>query len=143
MARGGKNRSKKAALPESQKTISKFHDLRKAIAAEKDPKKLKALKRQEKESGGLQSYQDASIEGSSSGGESSKFLISHMAKLRDRGRIKLLDVGSIAGTAYAKYEHSLVDCTSIDMNSRSEKVIQADVSIFTQYSTRSAELPLC
>jgi len=132
MARGGKN--KKKGPPDSQKVISKFHALKKQIINEKDPKAKKALIEQEKAMS-LSSYQDASKQGATIGGQtgSSKFLISNIVKLRDKKRIKILDVGSIDGTAYAKWEHSLVDVTSIDINSRSEKVIQADVGLQLLY----------
>ncbi|AYO41939.1 25S rRNA (adenine(2142)-N(1))-methyltransferase [Malassezia restricta CBS 7877] len=40
-------------------------------------------------------------------------------------RIQLLDVGAIAGTAYAKWKHKF-DVTSIDIQPRAPHVLQAD-----------------
>jgi len=129
MGRGGKNRTKRGSVhQDTQKVITKFHEIRKSLAREEDPAKRQLLLEKEAALGGLKGYQDSSVYAGSKerGGETSKYLMKEVLNLQGSKKIRMLDVGAVAGTAYQRWP--FVTCTSIDLNSRAAHVQQADVS---------------
>lgn len=133
--RGGvKNRRKTPrGATEHAKLIAKYHTLEKQIARTTDEAERARLVARQQALGGLAVYQDQSLTGSAPvrGGESGKWCVQALRALwpKERGRIRLLDVGAIAGTAYAKWPR-LVDVTSIDLHPRADHVMEYDFFAF-------------
>ncbi|PWN25457.1 hypothetical protein BDZ90DRAFT_223231 [Jaminaea rosea] len=90
--------------------------------------RLAEIEREQAELGGLDAYQDDSLAGSAShrGGESGKWLVQQVIKLRGKETVslRLLDVGALTGTSYSSY--SFINPTYIDINPRASHVIQND-----------------
>ena len=107
--------------------IAKYHTLEKQIARA-SPRERAALLAEQQALGGLQVYQDQSTTGGAPirGGESGKWCVKILKQIWPLARpVRLLDVGAIAGTAYAKWP-TFVHVTSIDLHPRADHVIQSD-----------------
>ncbi|KWU41086.1 hypothetical protein RHOSPDRAFT_11898, partial [Rhodotorula sp. JG-1b] len=107
--------------------IRRFHAIEKQLAspALTDPEERKKLEREREQLGGLETYQAASQHGGDKtrGGESSKWLVKQIKDLKiGLPKLRLLDVGAIAGTAYAGYPW--ISTTSIDLNPLSDSVLR-------------------
>ncbi|GAA5885803.1 hypothetical protein JCM6882_007567 [Rhodosporidiobolus microsporus] len=119
-----------------------------------DPEERKKLEEERERLGGLEGYQAASLHGGekSRGGETSKWLVKQIKAQKiglddekkpekpveptiledgtkvwpkkERRKLRLLDVGAIAGTAYADF--NWIDTTSIDLNPQAEHVIKTN-----------------
>ena len=128
--RGGakhRRRPPTARATEHARAISRYHALEKQIARASDSDK-DALLAEQQALGGLEVYQNQSTTGGAvlRGGESSKWCAKILMELWPFSRrIHLLDVGAIAGTAYAKWKHKF-DVTSIDIQPRAPHVLPAD-----------------
>lgn len=111
--------------------IAAFHTLEKQLVNTTDPAERANILAKQAELGGLEQYQEASLKGAKSGGETSKWFIQEMEKRHGRKQgFRLLDVGAIAGTSYKKYT-SIVP-TYIDLNPQAEHVIKADFLEFPE-----------
>lgn len=139
-----KHKFKKMSSKATQKTIVAFHQLNKDLAkakAEKDVAKLKIIKTQMENLGGLKAYQAASIQGQSAdrGGDSSlvlmKWLEPILGDLRsltqieaadpDQGKFSMLEVGALS-TKNACSKSGVFDITRIDLNSQAPGIQQQD-----------------
>ncbi|GAA5849829.1 hypothetical protein JCM8547_000579 [Rhodosporidiobolus lusitaniae] len=119
-----------------------------------DPGERKRLEEEMEKLGGLEGYQEASKHGGdkSRGGETSKWLVKQIRSLKiglddekkeppveptiledgtkvwpprkERRKLRLLDVGAIAGTAYADF--TWISTTSIDLNPQAPHVQKCD-----------------
>ena len=125
---GAKNRRKTpAGQTKHALHIAKYHTLEKQIAQTSDEAERAALREKQRALGDLQMYQDQSNTGGASvrGGESGKWCAKVLQELLEPDtKIRLLDVGGIAGTAYEKYKW--ITATYIDLNPRAEHVHQSD-----------------
>lgn len=120
---GAKNRSATFA-----KKIAQYHTLEKQLAQTSDARERKRLKAQQEALGGLAVYQDHSLVGGDKlrGGESAKWCVQVLRELVEpHAHLKVLDVGAIAGTSYAKWS-SWITPTYIDLNPRADHVHQCD-----------------
>lgn len=119
----------KISKKKTQSLISRFHVLTKQLTQAQevgDKNKVETLQEQINQLGGLQLYQNASLLGATKGhSPSAAWLMQHIRKYTHHTPLQLLDVGAITGDAYTKYLHAL-DVTSIDLLSRSPRVIQQD-----------------
>lgn len=126
--RGGvKNRKKTAVSHAHAQHIARYHTLEKQIARTTDEAERAALLAEQRALGGLAAYQDQSNTGAAvvRGGESAKWSAKVLKELLQPDTpLRLLDVGAIAGTAYAKYKW--IAPTYIDLNPRAEHVHQSD-----------------
>lgn len=128
--RGGAKHRRRPPAPiatEHARAISRYHALEKQIARATKSEK-EALLAEQQALGGLETYQNQSTTGGAvlRGGESSKWCSKILMELWPLSRrIQLLDVGAIAGTAYAKWKHKF-DVTSIDIQPRAPQVIPSD-----------------
>jgi 25S rRNA (adenine2142-N1)-methyltransferase len=108
--------------------IANFHTIEKKLSQTTDEKEKKKLIAEREALGGLKAYQDASLIGadSSKGGESGKWIVKALKEVlgSERRDIKLLDVGSLSGTAFIKYPW--IKAKSIDINPRGEDVEKID-----------------
>lgn len=108
--------------------IAAFHTIEKKLAQTTDKAERKKLLDEKEMLGGLKAYQDASLLGADKrkGGESGKWITQGLKVVlgEERRDIKLLDVGSLSGTAFDKYPW--IKATSIDINPRGDKVQQID-----------------
>ncbi|WFD32736.1 25S rRNA (adenine(2142)-N(1))-methyltransferase [Malassezia sp. CBS 17886] len=123
---GAKNR--KRTTPIHAEAIAKYHMLEKQIARTTDDAQRDALRAEQTAMGGLAVYQDQSTTGSTTlrGGESGKWCVQQLqAIVAPKTHLRILDIGAIAGTAYAKWKH-WVNTTSIDLNPRAAHVHRAD-----------------
>lgn len=120
---GASNETSPAKTSEHALKIAKYHTLEKQIARATEQEK-KLLIAEQKKLGGLSLYQQASLQGARHG-ETSKWLIQTVeANYGGRKERRLLDVGAIAGTSYAKYKS--ITATYIDLNPAADHVIKAD-----------------
>ncbi|KDN43190.1 hypothetical protein K437DRAFT_225796 [Tilletiaria anomala UBC 951] len=125
--------SKKSATAHSV-AIAGFHTLLKRIAQCQDPREKERLRQQMDETyGGLDGYQKESLKGRDrhNAGETGKWLVQQVGPIwkaeqeaSGKRRIRLLDVGSLSGTAYHKYKW--IDPVNIDLSPQSERVIKSD-----------------
>ncbi|GAA6020803.1 hypothetical protein JCM10207_001662 [Rhodosporidiobolus poonsookiae] len=144
-----KNRQKETQLIRAFHAIEK----QLASPALTDPEERKKLEEERERLGGLEGYQEASKHGGDKarGGETSKWLVKQIRDLkigledekkpekveptiledgtkvwpkRERRKLRLLDVGAIAGTAYADFPW--IDTTSIDLNPQAPHVIKSN-----------------
>jgi len=108
--------------------IASFHALEKKLAQATDEAEIKKLLQEREALGGLKAYQDASLVGADKlkGGESGKWIVQTLQKVREkeRGDIRLLDVGSLSGTSFVKYPW--IKPTCIDVNPRGPNVQEVD-----------------
>lgn len=114
--------------------IARYHALERELHSPATTAERKEEILLEQESmGGLDAYQDDSRFGADKqrGGESGKWLASTLQSVLEvkKPELSLLDVGALTGTSYTAYPW--LKTTSIDLNPRSESVIQAD---FFEYS---------
>lgn len=107
--------------------IAKYHALEKRIGQTGDDAARTALLLEQEKLGGLPGYQSASLEGAKYG-ETSKWLVQELERLRGRQQTSVLDVGAITGTAYAKYKS--FNATYIDLNPQAEHVQKMDILDF-------------
>ncbi|GAA5830853.1 hypothetical protein JCM11251_001098 [Rhodosporidiobolus azoricus] len=135
-----------------------------------DSEERKKLEEEREELGGLEGYQAASVHGAekSRGGETSKWLVKQIKALKvglddekkpekpveptiledgtkvwpkkERRKLRLLDVGAIAGTAYADF--NWIDTTSIDLNPQAEHVIKTNFFDFPVPQTEEEKYDL-
>ncbi|WFD28783.1 25S rRNA (adenine(2142)-N(1))-methyltransferase [Malassezia nana] len=125
--RGGVKHRKPAAASTHAQVIAQYHALEKQLARA-TPEERDKLRAAQRALGGLAVYQDQSVTGGAvdRGGESGKWCVKVLKELWPLSRkIRLLDVGAIAGTAYARWP-GLVDVTSLDLQPRADHVIQSD-----------------
>ncbi|WFD45039.1 25S rRNA (adenine(2142)-N(1))-methyltransferase [Malassezia psittaci] len=126
--RGGiKHSKRKTPSHKHAVAIAKYHALEKKIARCTDEAERATLLAEQQESGGLSNYQDQSTTGGSviRGGESAKWCAQVLKEiLSPDTKIRLLDVGGIAGTAYEKYKW--IEATYVDLNPRAPHVHQSD-----------------
>ncbi|WFD04275.1 25S rRNA (adenine(2142)-N(1))-methyltransferase [Malassezia obtusa] len=126
--RGGvKNRKKTPTVNAHAQHIAQYHTLEKQIARTTDAAERDALRAQQQALGGLAMYQDQSNTGGATerGGESAKWSAKVLKELLQPDTpLRLLDVGAIAGTAYAKYRW--IAPTYIDLNPRAPHVHASD-----------------
>ena len=108
--------------------IAQYHALEKQVAQVEDQTERERLLKQQEQLGGLEDYQNASLTGAKYG-ETSKWLVQELEKIRGRQATRLLDVGAITGTAYHKYKS--FNATYIDLNPQAEHVEKAD---FLEYA---------
>ncbi|PWN47825.1 hypothetical protein IE53DRAFT_334795 [Violaceomyces palustris] len=131
--------SSSSSTTQHSERIAAFHTLEKELARATDPDEVERIRNEQKKLGGLESYQDDSLKGGDrlKGGESGKWCAQTLTQLLgdEKRTIKLLDVGAIAGTSYAKFE-SWIKVTSIDLNPRAEHVEKYD---FFDYPLPSSE----
>lgn len=118
-----------AATPSAHSLlIAAFHALEKKLAQTSDEAERAKLIAEREKLGGLKAYQDASLVGvdKHKGGESGKWIVQTLHDVRGGKKedIRLLDVGSLGGTAYAKYPW--IKAKSIDINPRGPDVEQVD-----------------
>lgn len=125
---GAKHRTRRTRIQtEHAKAIAKYHALEKQIARAPEHER-EALRSKQRALGGLAAYQDQSTTGGAAerGGESAKWSAKFLMSIWPfKRRIRLLDVGAIAGTAYTKWRHKF-DVTSIDLHPRAPHVIKSD-----------------
>lgn len=112
--------------------IRSHHRLHKDLAQalkNGDARSAAALKRQIEEKGGLQSYQQASIQGQSGdrGGDTSKLLMEWLPKdlLKEGTKLRMLEVGALSINNACSKSGSF-DMTRIDLNSQSPGISQQD-----------------
>ncbi|SHO80128.1 Similar to S.cerevisiae protein BMT2 (Nucleolar S-adenosylmethionine-dependent rRNA methyltransferase) [Malassezia sympodialis ATCC 42132] len=116
-----------AAVSEHAKVIAQYHALEKKIARA-PPDERAQLVAEQRALGGLAAYQDQSSTGGAvvRGGESGKWCVKVLKELWPLSRkVRLLDVGAIAGTAYAAWP-GFVETTSMDLHPRADHVIACD-----------------
>jgi 25S rRNA (adenine2142-N1)-methyltransferase len=108
--------------------IANFHTIEKKLSQTTDEAEKKKLLAEREALGGLKAYQDASLMGadSSKGGESGKWIVKALKEVlgSERRDVKLLDVGSLSGTAFVKYPW--IKAKSIDINPRGDSVERID-----------------
>lgn len=74
--------------------IAAFHTLEKQLVKTTDPTERAILLAKQRELGGLEKYQEASLKGAKSGGETSKWFIQEIEKRHGRRKgLRVLDVG--------------------------------------------------
>ncbi|WFD21331.1 25S rRNA (adenine(2142)-N(1))-methyltransferase [Malassezia caprae] len=127
--RGGAKHRKSARGIKSEhaKVIAQYHALEKKIARA-PPNERARLVAEQRALGGLAAYQDQSTTGGAviRGGESGKWCVKVLKEIWPlHRRVQLLDVGAIAGTAYAAWP-GFVEATSIDLHPRADHVIASD-----------------
>lgn len=123
---GSKNRRRSFAAHAA--LIAKYHTLEKQIARAASKKERVHLQRKQTALGRLGMYQNQSTMGGAvlRRGESSKCVkILRELYPEPHPKLRLLDVGAIAGTAYTKWS-SWIDTTSIDLQPRAAHVAQSD-----------------
>jgi 25S rRNA (adenine2142-N1)-methyltransferase len=129
MARKKKAPKKKQPQGTSRE-IGERHALLKQIANTKDPFLKQRLLREEAQAGGLDEYQSTSVQGAAQAGETSVWLVKTLLRSNLRrpapAKLKLLDVGAIAGTSY-KDEGEWIDATYCDLNPQADHVVQSDM----------------
>ena len=124
----GRRGGKKNKGTSHAKKIAQYHTLEKQIARTSDKEERKALVAQQEALGGLAAYQDQSTTGSDKmrGGESAKWSTKVLREeLGPNVHLRVLDVGAIAGTSYAKWS-SWISATYIDLNPRASHVHKCD-----------------
>ncbi|GAA6027745.1 hypothetical protein JCM8097_008013 [Rhodosporidiobolus ruineniae] len=135
-----------------------------------DPGERAKLEKEREELGGLEGYQEASKHGGEKarGGETSKWLVKQIKALKigledekkpaepvqptiledgtkvwpkkERRKLRLLDVGAIAGTAYADF--NWIDTTSIDLNPQADHVQKCNFFDFPVPATEEEKYDL-
>lgn len=112
--------------------IRSHHQLQKALAnAEKSGDEVTAntIRHHIDQKGGLQSYQEASLQGQSKtrGGDTSTILLEWLKPHlpRDKPRLRMLEVGALS-TSNACSKSSTFNVTRIDLNSQSDGIEQQD-----------------
>lgn len=108
--------------------IASFHTIEKKLSQTTDEAERKKLLAEREALGGLKAYQDASLLGADKrkGGDSGKWIVKTLQQVLEGEKkdVKLLDVGSISGTAYEKYPWIKAKC--IDIHPRENDVEQVD-----------------
>jgi len=127
---GGVHKSISAKV--TRTLIRSYHRLHKALAdAEKsgDRQRVESLREQIELQGGLEKYQQASLQGQAidRGGDSSKLLLDWVNPLLadKKTRLRLLEVGALS-TSNACSRSSLFSVTRIDLNSQAKGIQQQD-----------------
>ena len=115
--------------------IRTHHQLHKKLRAAEDSgdnAKARRLEKEINDLGGLESYQQASIQGQSNerGGDSSKLLLQWLADLKPAmtalpAKLRMLEVGALS-TQNECSRSSLFDIQRIDLHSQSEGILQQD-----------------
>ncbi|GAA95295.1 uncharacterized protein L969DRAFT_45021 [Mixia osmundae IAM 14324] len=130
-----KKRSKrtddKVKVTPTSQLIARYHALEKRLARETDAIVRAQLKAEQEELGGLATYQDSSLQGSdkTKGGQTAKWSVKQLIELQGKISMRVLDVGAIEGTAYAK-QSTWLDVTYLDLNPRADHVIKGDFLTF-------------
>ena len=119
----------------TQSAIRAHHELNKQVARarkDRDQDRVVALLDEFNRTGGLQSYQKASIQGQATdrGGDSSKVLVDWLSDVKDaikaaKPKMTLLEVGALS-TQNACSKSGLFEVTRIDLNARTEGITKQD-----------------
>lgn len=119
----------------TQTLIRSHHQLQKKLRkaeADGDASKVRSLEQEIRDLGGLQSYQQASIQGQSNerGGDSSRVLLDWLGHLKPSfeslpTKLRMLEVGALS-TQNACSTSGLFDIERIDLHSQSKGILQQD-----------------